>query len=152
MHRYRKILLFLLIVILVIQFIQPKKNTSTGLGENDISKAYVIPERIHQTLTQKCYDCHSNHTKYPWYFHIQPIGWWFAAHIYEGKSHLNFSEFKTYQADKAKAKLEEIAEMVQERGMPVRGYVIFQPHSEITTEDEEQIHLWINSVMVAAAQ
>ena|SRR5688500_1900365 len=147
MKRHRKTWVFLLIVIMVIQFIQPKKNISNELSENDISKAYLIPQGIHQTLTRKCYDCHSNNTNYPWYFNIQPIGWWLAAHVYEGKSHLNFSDFKNYQADKARDKLEDIIEMVRDRAMPLKGYVLLHPHTEITTEDEKAIHDWINTLM-----
>ena len=85
MRRYRKTWIFLLIIVFVIQFIQPKKNTSKGIGENDISKVYAIPSGVHQTFTQKCYDCHSNNTRYPWYYNVQPIGWWFPAHVYDGK-------------------------------------------------------------------
>ena len=132
---------------MVIQFIQPKRNISGGLGENDISKAYAIPEGVHQTLTQKCYDCHSNDTRYPWYFNVQPIGWWLAAHVYEGKSHLNFSEFRSYRADQAQRKLEDIIEMVKERAMPLKGYVLLHPHAEITTEDEQAINAWINTLV-----
>ena len=147
MKVYRKTWIFLLIVIIVIQFIQPKKNSAQELGENDISKVYAIPEEIHRTFVQKCYDCHSNNTRYPWYFNVQPIGWWLAAHVYEGKEHLNFSEFKTYQAKKAKKKLEEIIEMVEERAMPLKAFVLLHPDTEITAEDEKAINLWINNLL-----
>ena len=146
MKRHRKTWLFFLFLVIVIQFIQPEKNISEGLNENDISKGYDIPDSIHQTLTQKCYDCHSNNTRYPWYFNVQPIGWWLAAHVYEAKSHLNFSEFKTYQTDTAKHKLEEILEMVEERAMPLKAYVFLHPDAEITNEDEKAINQWVSSL------
>lgn len=85
MRRYRKTWIFLLMIVFVIQFIQPKKNTSNGIGENDISKVYAIPSDVHQTLAQKCYDCHSNNTRYPWCYNVQPIGRWLPAHVYGGK-------------------------------------------------------------------
>lgn len=147
MNRRRQTWLFLLIVLTIIQFIQPKKNISATPGDNDISRTYAIPEPIHKTLTRKCYDCHSNHTQYPWYFNIQPIGWWLAAHIHDGKSHLNFSEFRNYQADKAQDKLKEIVEIVREREMPLKGYVWLNPHSAITPDDEKAIHAWISTLI-----
>jgi len=146
MKRHRKIWGFLLIVVIIIQFIQPKKNISGDLGENDISKAYAIPDTIHQTLTQKCYDCHSNNTRYPWYFNVQPLGWWLAAHVYKGKLHLNFSEFKTYPGDKAQDKLQEIIETVKGGAMPLKGYVYFHPHAEITKEDEKALNDWVSTL------
>jgi hypothetical protein len=146
MKRSRKTWIFLLLVVCVIQFIQPKRNTSALVGDNDISKAYNIPHAVHATFTQKCYDCHSNHTRYPWYFNVQPMGWWLAAHIYEGKEHLNFSEFRNYETKKAHEKLDKIVNALRDREMPLDGYVFFNPHSEITTEDEQAIHAWISTV------
>src|SRR5688572_3705807 len=95
----KKILALLVILIIVIQFIQPVKNISEGSGDQDISKVYDMPQDLHQMLKHKCYDCHSNNTRYPWYIHIQPIGWILAAHIVDAKEELNFSEFKTYPPD-----------------------------------------------------
>jgi hypothetical protein len=142
---YRKIGVLLLILFFVMQFIQPKKNRSDGLGENDISKVYQMPQELHQTLVHKCYDCHSNNTKYPWYFNIQPIGWWLAAHVHDGKEHLNFSEFRGYDAEKAKHKLEELEEVVDEKSMPLKAYTMFHENTEITKADEEAIKGWLAS-------
>lgn len=146
MKQFRKTLTFVLIVMLLIQFIQPIKNVSTGVAEHDISNAYKIPQAVHQTFTQKCYDCHSNHTQYPWYFNVQPIGWWLAAHIYDGKQQLNFSEFRKYERDKAEHKLDEIVEVVIARDMPLTGYVFFRPHAALTDEDEKAIQSWVQTV------
>ena len=146
MKRYRKMLSFVLIVIVLIQFIQPKRNSSAGIAEDDISRAYILPHVVHETFTQKCYDCHSNHTRYPWYFNVQPIGWWLAAHIYDGKRHLNFSEFGKYDPSKAEHKLEEIVEAITTRDMPVKGYVFFHPEAKLTDEDERAIQSWVRTV------
>jgi hypothetical protein len=143
MNGLRKIGLFLLIIVLVIQFIQPIRNLSAGPGENDITQAYAIPDVIRQTLTEKCYDCHSNQTRYTWYSRIQPIGWWLAAHVYEGKAQLNFSEFKTYQNEQARKKLQGIASMVNPGSAHLRGYSILRPGTEITAEDEQAISAWV---------
>lgn len=142
----RKIGLLLIIILVVIQFIQPMKNKSEGLGENDISKVYALPTGLHETLMTKCYDCHSNNTKYPWYFHIQPIGWWLAAHVHDAKEELNFSEFKTYPPEKAKHKLEELLEVSEDRSMPLEAYTTFHKGTDITDEDEKAIREWLSSL------
>ena len=143
-----KVGLLIVIILVVIQFIQPKKNKSEGLGENDISKAYTMPHGLHETLMKKCYDCHSNNTKYPWYFHIQPIGWWLAAHVHDGKEELNFSEFKNYPADRATHKLEELLEVAEERSMPLDAYTVFHKDTDITDEDEKAIRDWLASLNI----
>jgi hypothetical protein len=144
----KKIGVLVIIIVVVMQFIQPTKNISDGLGGDDISKVYQLPVNLHQTLINKCYDCHSNNTRYPWYFNIQPIGWWLAAHVHDGKEHLNFSAFKTYKPQRAEHKLEELWEVTEERSMPIRSYTMFHKGSELTDEDEKAIFAWLTSLNI----
>ena len=151
MKAYRKIGVLLLILLVVSQFIQPKRNTSaTIITENDISKVYAMPNDLHQVLINKCYDCHSNNTRYPWYFYIQPIGWWLAAHVHEGKEELNFSEFRSYDQKKTDHKLEELEEVTEDRSMPLKAYTLFHEEAKITEEDEQMIKGWLSSLKPAA--
>lgn len=150
MKAYRKIGVLLIIILVVMQFIQPTKNISEEgvIGEGDISEVYAIPADLHNVLVTKCYDCHSNNTKYPWYFSIQPIGWWLAAHVHDGKEHLNFSEFKNYKPEKARHKLEEIWEVTEEKSMPLKAYTMFHEDSELTAADEKAIYDWLGSLNI----
>ena len=105
----KKVLLVLLAIFVAIQFVRPKRNISEVLiTENDISNTVVISGEVHDILRKKCYDCHSNNTTYPWYVNIQPVGWWMAGHVDEGKDELNFSEINKKQKKLAKHKLDEI--------------------------------------------
>ena len=40
-----------------------------------------------------CFDCHSNETVWPWYSNIAPVSWLVANDTYEGRDHLNFSDW-----------------------------------------------------------
>jgi hypothetical protein len=142
----KKILIGLLLLVVVMQLLQPEKNVASGISENDISNVYAVPVHIQEVLSQKCYHCHSNTTKYPWYVHIQPIGWWMAAHIKEGKEHLNFSEFKTYDAEKAAHKLEEVAEEITKGSMPLESYTWIHRDAKVTPEETRAITDWIASL------
>lgn len=143
---FRKSVIGLGALILIIQLVQPERNISAGESANDISKLYQMPVDVHEILVQKCYDCHSNNTKYPWYVYIQPVGWWMAAHVKDGKRHLNFSEFKTYETKKASHKLEELSEAVTEGWMPLDSYVWMHSETKITPEDSQKINAWIQSL------
>lgn len=142
----KKILIGLLVILLLMQVMQPTKNQSDTLSENDISKSYALPAGVHETLVKKCYDCHSNNTQYPWYVHIQPVGWWMASHIEEGKNHLNFSEFKTYPLKRANHKLEEVSEELGEGHMPIDSYLWLHPEAKVTTAELDAINGWIASL------
>jgi hypothetical protein len=149
MKASRKIIILLVVLFIVMQFIQPKKNVSASSpDEGDISKVYSLPDGLHNTLIKKCYDCHSNNTQYPWYFNVQPIGWWLAAHVHDGKEHLNFSEFKSYNPKKANHALEEIGEVIEDKSMPLKAYTLFHKGTEITSEEEKIINTWLASLNI----
>ncbi len=144
----KKILIGVVLVVVVMQLLQPTRNKSEGIDATDISNTYEMPEAVHQVLVQKCYDCHSNNTRYPWYVHVQPVGWWLASHIKEGKEHLNFSAFKTYPSKKATDKLEELSEAVTEGWMPLESYLWLHREAKVTPEETQLINTWISSVGV----
>ncbi len=144
----KKVLSGLLVLVVVMQLLQPRKNVSEGVSENDISKVYAIPVDVQSVLTKKCYDCHSNNTHYPWYIHIQPIGWWMASHIKDAKDELDFSEFKTYNEKKASHKLEEVMEAVTEGYMPLKSYVWLHRDAKLTAEETKAINDWVKSLGV----
>jgi hypothetical protein len=144
----KKILIGLSLLIVIMQLLQPTKNVSEGISENDISKAYSVPVEVQQVFSQKCYDCHSNNTTYPWYVHIQPVGWWMASHIDDAKEHLNFSEFKSYPQDRAAHKFEEIVEEITEGSMPLKSYVWLHRDARVTAEETKAIADWVQSLGV----
>lgn len=142
----KKILIGLLAILIVIQFIHPKRNQSNSLSENDISKTYALPAGVHEILVKKCYDCHSNNTQYPWYSYVQPVDWWLDSHVNEGKEHLDFSEFKTYPEKRAKHKLEEVSEEITEGHMPLESYLWIHKEARVTAEELKVINDWIQSL------
>jgi len=144
----KKILIGLLLLVCIAQLLQPTRNISEGPFENDISNVYAIPVNVQNVFTKKCYDCHSNNTHYPWYIHIQPIGWWMASHIKEAKDDLNFNEFKTYNEKKAAHKLEEVAEVIEDGAMPIKSYVWLHSEAKVTPEEAQAITQWIKSLGV----
>ena len=82
----KKILLFLLVVLLVLQAFRPKKdNLGPSPTAANMNNFVNVPADIDQLLKTSCYDCHSNQTTYPWYANIQPVGWWLDDHVDEGK-------------------------------------------------------------------
>jgi hypothetical protein len=145
----KKILIALLVILVVIQFIRPERNTSAELiTATDVSKVHPIPQDVHDLLIKKCYDCHSNTTKYPWYVNIQPVGLWLAHHVDEGKGELNFSEFAAYDKKKADHKLEELLEVVEDESMPLSSYTALHPETKITAEDKTLISTWLKSLPI----
>ncbi len=138
----RIILRSLLVILIVIQFIRPAKNSGEAFGPKDITNSVNIPEDVKNILIASCYDCHSNYTDHMWYENIQPIGWWIGNHINEGKRELNFSEFHDY-SDKHKAhKFEEIGEMVSDDAMPMSSYTWMHGNAKLNDEQKRLVINW----------
>ncbi len=143
----RKILLFLLVVLIIMQLIRPKLDNNSGSTAHSIATITTIPDETGQLLKSSCYDCHSNTTVYPWYAHVQPVGWWLDDHVNEGKKELNFDEFTTYPLRKQYHKLEEVVEMVKEKEMPLNSYTWIHKDADLSTEQRQQLISWSEKLM-----
>lgn len=143
----RKILYILLAIVLVLQFFRPTRNTGLADGPKDITHVVKVPEEVMDILKKSCYDCHSNHTHYPWYTNIQPVGWWLQDHVDEGKEELNFTEFGSYSLKKQKHKLHECEEMVEEGEMPLSSYTLMHTDAKLEEKEKEALIKWVDASM-----
>ncbi|MCB0733867.1 MAG: heme-binding domain-containing protein [Flavobacteriales bacterium] len=149
----RKILIGLALVFVVIQFIRiDKTNPEDKPGSRDILAFYPDSDTIGHLLKVACYDCHSNHTNYPWYSNIAPVSWWLQEHIEDGRKHLNFSDWSEYPDRKANHKLEECIEMVQEGEMPLTSYTIAHGEARLNEEDKARLIRWFKRHMSTHAR
>jgi len=143
----KKIILGIVVLLVLIQFFRPEKNSSTGISENHISKKYATPDEVKIILDKACYDCHSNNTNYPWYANFQPVAWWLDHHVDEGKGEINFDEFLTYPAKKARHKMEEVNEMVKEGEMPLNSYTWVHKDAVLTQAEKLVLAEWAVATM-----
>jgi hypothetical protein len=138
----KKILLAILIAFVIIQFIRPSRNESGGITTNDITQQYHVPTPITDILKRSCNDCHTNHTRYPWYTNIQPIGWWMQKHVEDGKRNLNFNEFGTYKPKDQDHVMDEIIEVIEKNVMPQNSYLWMHGEAKLSEEDKAILIAW----------
>ena len=138
----RRLFIILLVILVIIQFIRPKKNISPEKGPNDISTKYPIPDSLRQILSVACYDCHSNNTRYPWYSKIQPVYWWLNSHIQDGKNALNFSEFTSYRIRKQFISFKDISKLVKDDEMPLASYLWIHTDARFSDVQKNMLTTW----------
>jgi hypothetical protein len=136
-------LLGLLLVFVAIQFIRPAHNKSNQVFPTDFSAIYPVPKNVEGLLKNACYDCHSNNTRYPWYANVQPVGWWLAHHIKEGKAEVNFSEFGSYPHRRQLSKLKNIKSSIQDGSMPPSSYTMIHRNANLSAEDKNKLIGWL---------
>jgi hypothetical protein len=139
----KKIVIVLLVLFIGIQFIRAEENSGPADTAQDIAHFVGVPGPVMEVLRSSCYDCHSNHTHYPWYAKVNPVGMWLNHHIEEGKAEINFSDFSKYDVKRLDHKLEEIAEEAQEGHMPLPAYTFLHTDAQLT---EAQIRLLVDWV------
>ena len=111
-------------------------------GPNFIGAKKPVPANVAKVLQRACYDCHSNYTVYPWYANVQPIAWWLAHHVNDGKRHFNLSEFTTYTNKRASHKLEDAVNELKEGGMPLPSYTWAHPEARLSEADKQLLIEW----------
>ncbi|MDP4222019.1 MAG: heme-binding domain-containing protein [Bacteroidota bacterium] len=141
----KKTLLLVIIILVAIQFIQPSRNKSETDPKADISAVLAVPDSVRYILKNACYDCHSNNTRYPWYSYIQPVGWWLAGHIKDGKNNLNFNEFGSYSQRRQKGKLDGIVNVIRDDVMPLKSYRLIHKDARLGDGEKSLLMKWAES-------
>lgn len=145
MSRKKKTLLLIAVALLVIQFIQPARNTSGQVLSTDFVMMYKPPQQIQSILQNACYDCHSNNTRYPWYANVQPMAWLMSSHIKNGKEKLNMSEFGNLSIRKQISKLKEISNQIKDDEMPIASYKLMHADARLSKDEKDLLMKWLQT-------
>lgn len=144
MKTRRNIVLGLVLLLVVIQLFRPAQNNSMGIPTTDFFRVYPAPASVRVFMKNACYDCHSNHTNYPWYARVQPFGWWLARHIQQGKEEVNFSEFGSLSHRRQISKLKNIEGSIRDGSMPLSSYTLIHRNARLSAEEKKTIKDWLS--------
>lgn len=101
-----------------------------------------VPLQVRSTIERACRDCHSDATRYPWYSYIAPISWLIRSDVQSGREHLNFSKWAEYSVLRRERCLSEIANQVQDGGMPLVIYTFMHRDARLSKSDVEAVFEW----------
>jgi uncharacterized membrane protein len=134
----KKSILFLVIVLIVIQFI-PIKKTNPPVNE---AIALHTDQKVMRILRKSCYDCHSNETKWSIYSDIAPLSFGVISHVEDARAALNFSRYKTISKEIKIARLKRAISTVKLGIMPLSSYLLFHKDASLTKEDKKILIAW----------
>ena len=147
----KKLGLIVLVALIIAQFFGPEKND----GDITSVDAFFVdtnpPEDVKVILKSACMDCHSEHTKYPWYNTITPLNYWLDDHVNEGKEHFNMSKWNDYSDKKKDHKLDELAEEVAEKEMPLPSYTWTHADADLSQDQIDGILSWVKTARLKYA-
>jgi hypothetical protein len=142
-----KIILFVLVIgFILAQFInRPNAVTTAEITPAHITKVMSVPSNVESILKRSCYDCHSNHTVWPWYSSFAPVSWLVADDVEHGKKKMNFSEWTNLSQAKREARLNEMCEQVKSDEMPLSNYLIMHSDAKLSQADKDILCMWIET-------
>ena len=130
------------ILFLLMQAIRPEKNLGEMNAPEDLLQVSGVPDTLAVLFINSCYDCHSDHTRYPWYGSLAPSSWLLASHIREGKSNLNFSSWGFLDKAQKISLLERICDECSEGLMPLKSYTLLHRSTILEESETEAICSW----------
>ena len=135
---FMKTLAFILLIMIGIQFVPFDVPAEVPSKAKD---ALSAPKEVQAILKRSCFDCHSNHTTFPWYSSIAPASWFTKMHVKEGREKMNFSTWSSYDNEKKLKYLEKIPKAIQKK-MPLASYLIIHKEAVLSEADKETLKNW----------
>ncbi|MGY0392734.1 heme-binding domain-containing protein [Bizionia sp. KMM 8389] len=144
----KKVLLALVVLFVLAQFIRPNDNRGDLTSVEPFLAETKPSEEVTSILKESCFDCHSNHTNYPWYGTITPVNFWLESHINDGKKHFNVSTWSANSVKRKDHKLEELIEMMKTKEMPLESYTWAHPEANLSETQIEAVVNWAENMRI----
>ena len=136
----RKVLLAVVALVAVVSiFTRPRFGEPSGAP---LLSGARVPVAVRAAIERSCRDCHSEATHFPWYSYIAPISWLVEKDVAQGREHLNLSRWSEYSLIRRERCLSEIANQVQDGGMPLKSYTWIHRDAVLTPADIDAIFTW----------
>ena len=148
MKNVKVIATVMVFVFIIAQLFRPEKNSGDIKSIDFFLNSTDTPENVRVILKNTCFDCHSDHTVYPWYNNITPINYWISKHIDDGKKHFNISQsqWSTASLKKKDHKFDELIEMIDTKEMPLKSYTWIHKEANLTDLQRQKIKAWAQKV------
>ena len=141
-----KIALLLIVLGLVIaQFFRPERFSTGEVTKDDITNVLQVPDDVQKILKRSCFDCHSNHTVWPWYTNVSPVNWLVYDDVNSGRHKMNFSEWGKLSVSKQSTKLQNICDNIKDGDMPLPKYLLIHRDAVLSQQEKDILCKWADA-------
>lgn len=131
MKNISKLLLFLFVIFIGLQFIRPE-GIDHGTKMPDLSN---VPKPVNSILRTSCFDCHSSEVNLRWYDQVTPFNFLVASHIKEGRQALDFSKWASWPKPQQSATIYYSINKILSGEMPVPSYAAVHSYAKLTRDE-----------------
>ena len=149
---FAKTLYAIILVLLVAQFFPPARTNPPVDPSRTVHAALTNERAVVSAFMRACNDCHSNQTVWPWYSKVAPASWLVVSDVRRGRGALNFSDWKSLNAETQQELSSEICKEVMDLDMPTEEYLLLHPRSRLTRAEIDSICRWAQSVRPGTQQ
>lgn len=136
-------------VLALAQVFQPDRSVVPNDPALDLVAMTNPSQEVQHLLRTACYDCHSDHTSYPWYSYITPVNFWLQDHINEGREEFNMSAWGTFKPKRQRHKAEEAMELIESGEMPLPSYTWAHGDARLDTDQRKALANYFNRLKEA---
>ena len=127
------------------QLIRPAKTNPVTDQSMALESHVKVDPKVEAILEKSCADCHSNHTRWPWYSNVAPVSWFVIGHVKDGRRDLNLSEWGNYDKRQQSQRLSQMCDLAKAGAMPLSSYTPLHSGSKLTQEDVRVLCDWTES-------
>lgn len=102
------------------------------------------PPEVRAVLERSCYDCHSNHTRWPWYSYMAPASWFVIRHVRDAREDLNMTEWPLLDVEGQLFFFGEMKKQIAEKNMPLESYLLLHWGSRLSAAERDLLLAWID--------
>ena len=144
--RVKRVLLGLVVLLVLIQLVQPKRTNPPVIESRSLQAHVQVPPQVQMILQRSCYNCHSSSTVWPWYSYVAPVSWLVADDVNQSRTHINFQDWKAQESPKeATEHLGLICEEVRNHDMPPLDYRIVHRNAPLSDDEVKVVCSWSES-------
>jgi hypothetical protein len=125
-----------------LQLTNPPLTNPAVLPGHDLAATNAPPPEIAAVIKRACYDCHSFQTVWPWYSHVAPVSWIIVNDVNSARGAMNFSDWPHDDQARVRKRWRHIADDVEAKEMPLRGYAIIHPPSRLSDDERAKLVQW----------
>lgn len=151
MTRSRSLLTIFGILVLVLGIAQMVPYGRYHTNPPDGTLAAFDSPQTRALAERACFDCHSNHTKWPWYASLAPLSWRIQHHVDEGREKLNFTAFDAASEKMADA-AGDASESITKGEMPPADYLLMHPEARLTAGEKATLAKGLDVTFAAFAE
>ena len=123
-------------------FVHPWGNARTTKSNDRLMEGMNVPPPVRAILENKCADCHSESTKWPFYSRFAPASWLLECDVQGGREHFDMSRRHTFDRDMDLDLLTRIAAETHSGEMPPKQYLLIHRNAKLTPEEGDLIYAW----------